>query len=111
MEISHWSNLSPELIAIRKRYVKQIIPPKESSAQKKARISKNLKIISGRGTKIHGWRTCDTCGAYTDINWKYKETTQGEITICPVCKDKYRPRRLPYKTIIKTATESNGRKH
>lgn len=70
-----------------------------------------FKIISKRGTKIYEHFSCAICKAFTTSGWYYRETTWGEVRICHVCKDCYRPTRVPFKSTLKTAFESSRKRH
>ncbi len=111
LKSTHWPEERDDVIAVRLRYINQLLDKTVRKSPQKSYPPKNFKIISARGQKVYGEHTCDLCGASTNINWHYTLTSKGEVTICPSCKDRFRPRRIPYKNIIKTSVESSGKRH
>lgn len=47
-----------------------------------------IKLISRRGTRVNAGGLCGECGRAYDTVWLYKESNQGQISLCVCCKPK-----------------------
>lgn len=63
---------------------------KNTASEKTKKSSKQIKLISKRGTKVKGIFNCSSCRIRSENLIKYSHSNRGEVLLCAKCKIKVR---------------------
>jgi hypothetical protein len=79
-------------------------------------IGVKLRLISKRGSRVPGLKTCSGCKEMKSETWLYKESTKGPVHLCALCKTRYFDSSFGKKDALDYCSfgggfESNRRRH